>query len=166
MLSYLTGKENRNPNAVPVDLTGDEETRHAVAAPALRQVEIIGVDSDLEDEAKAVAAPVLCQEIIEVDSDLEDEAPLACKKAKVVVDDSHQVGLEMHGKFEHCFRLFLWLWIAVSLNLFTSHGNDCLGQFPWETTSWARMAVAILTPSTLPDSKECWMLLIARTNSQ
>ena len=36
-----------------------------------------------------------------MDLDLEDEAPLACKKAKVVVDDLHQVGLETHGKFEH-----------------------------------------------------------------
>ena len=165
MLSYLTGKENRNPNAVPVDLTGDEETRHAVAAPALRQVEIIGVDSDLEDEAKAVAAPVLCQEIIEVDSDLEDEAPLACKKAKVVVDDS-QVGSEEHGTFK-LQTLFLWSVRCLSLNLLTSHViNDCLGQFPWETTSWARIAVAILTPSTLPDLKECWMLSTSCTDSQ
>ena len=91
LLSFFKEKENRNPNAVPVDLTGDEETGQAVAAPVPCQ-EIIEVDSDLEDDvpackkAKAVAAPVPCQEIIEVDSDLEDDVP-ACKKAKVGLEE-------------------------------------------------------------------------------
>ena len=62
LLSFFKEKENRNPNAVPVDLTGDEET------------------------GQAVAAPVPCQEIIEVDSDLEDDVP-ACKKAKVGLEE-------------------------------------------------------------------------------
>lgn len=61
LLSFIKGGENRHLNAVTVDLTGDEDTQ------------------------QAVAAPVLCQEIIEVDSDSEDDVPLACKRAKVGV---------------------------------------------------------------------------------
>jgi hypothetical protein len=148
LLSFIKGGENRHLNAVTVDLTGDEDTQQAVAAPVLCQ-EIIEVDLDLEDDmpsckkAKAVVAPVLCQEIIEVDSDSEDDAPLARKRAKV--------GVEEQGTFKHC-----------SLNLFISHGIDCLGQFPWEMISWIRMAVA---PSALPNTIFCWIASASRTIS-
>ncbi len=156
MLSYITmGKENHNPNAAP-----------ALAAPALQQRPLQqrqAVAAPAPQQRQAVAAPgdVI---IIDVDSDLDEDVPLAfaCKKAKVVVDDSG-VGLEEHGTFK---LQTLFLWIAVSLNLLTSHGNDCLGQFLWEMTSWARMAVAILTPSALPNSKEDWILSTCSTDSR
>jgi len=181
MLSYITvtGKENRNPNVAPALAAPALQQRQAVAAPALQPVnndivDLTGAGDEETNSAKAVAAPALQQRqavaapgdviIIDVDSDLDDDAPLAfaCKKAKVVVDDS-QVGSEEHGTFK---LQTLFLWIAVSLNLLTSHGNDCLGQFLWEMTSWARMAVAILTPSALPNSKEDWILSTCSTDSR
>jgi len=111
MLSYITmGKENHNPNAAP-----------ALAAPALQQRPLQqrqAVAAPAPQQRQAVAAPgdVI---IIDVDSDLDEDVPLAfaCKKAKVVVDDS-QVGSEEHGTFK---LQTLFLWIAVWLNLLTSH---------------------------------------------
>jgi hypothetical protein len=177
LLSFFEEKENRNPNAAPVS-----RHRQAVASPALQPVnndvvDLTGVDDEEMNPAlhqrQAVAAPALQQrqavaapdDVINVDSDLEDDAPLACKKAKVVVDDS-QVGSEEHGTFK-LQTLFLWSVRCLSLNLLTSHViNDCLGQLRWETTSWARMAVAILMPSALPNSKENWILSTLTTDSR